>query len=161
MNTSPHFQSPLIGVHRSKSPRLLVLPALAAVIGGLFIYAGALKVIDPVKFANDIQNFRILPWQLSVRFAFYLPWLEIICGAALVFGWLRTGALAILTSLTAIFIAATVSAQLRGIDLNCGCFGKATENLSFATHMLIDFAILAGLLVVWFWQQPRRNELYL
>ena len=161
MNTSPHFQSPLFSAHRSKPSRLFVAPALAAIIGGLFIYAGALKAWDPVKFANDIQNFRILPWQLSVRLAFYLPWLEIVCGAGLVFGWLRTGALAILTSLTVIFIGATIAAQARGIDLDCGCFGSATKNLSFTSHLLIDFAILAGLLVVWFWQQPRRSELYL
>lgn len=161
MNTSPHVQSPLTGAHGRKSPRLFVAPALAAVIGGLFIYAGVLKVWDPVKFATDIQNFRILPWPLSVRLAFYLPWLEIVCGAALFFGWLRTGALAILTSLTVIFIGAVIAARVRGIDLDCGCFGSATKDLSFTSHLLIDFAILAGLLVVWFWQQPRRNDLYL
>ena len=161
MNTSPHVQSPLIGAGRSRSPRLFVVPAVAALIGGLFIYAGALKVWDPVKFATDIQNFRILPWALSVRLAFYLPWLEIICGAALLFGWLRTGALTILTSLMVIFLGATIAARVRGIDLDCGCFGSATKNLSFESHMLIDGAILAGLLVVWFWQRPRRSDLHL
>ena len=156
------MQSPLIGGHRAKRPpRLFVAPALAAVVGGLFVYAGALKIVDPVKFATDIQNFRILPWMVGVRLAFYLPWLEIVCGAALIFGWLRTGALTVLTSLTVIFIGATISAQVRGIDLACGCFGKATESLTFAQHMLILFAILAGLLVLWFWREPRRGALQL
>jgi len=161
MNTSPHVQSPLFSAHRRKPPRLFVAPALAAIIGGLFIYFGALKAWDPLKFANDIQNFHILPWPLSVRLAFYLPWLEIVCGVALVFGWWRRGALAILTSLMLVFISATIAAQVRGIDLDCGCFGSATKNLSFTSHLLIDFAILAGLLIVWFRQQPRRNDLYL
>ena len=161
MNTSPHVQSPLIGGTRSRSPRLLIVPALAAILGWLFIYAGALKAWDPVKFATDIQNFRILPWQLSVRLAFYLPWLEIVCGAALVFGRLRTGALAILTSLMVIFLGAIIAARVRGIDLDCGCFGSATKNLSFTSHLLIDGAILAGLLLLWFWPRPRRNELHL
>ena len=163
MSSSPHVQSPLMGGQRHKPSRqrLFVAPALAAVIGGLFIYAGALKVVDPVKFTTDIQNFRILPWTLSVPLAFYLPWLEIVSGAALIFGWLRSGALAILTSLTLIFIGATISAQVRGIDLDCGCFGKATSNLTFTQHLLIDFAILAGLLIVWFWPEPRRHALQL
>jgi uncharacterized membrane protein YphA (DoxX/SURF4 family) len=161
MSTKPHVQSPFIGVHRSRSVRLFVAPALAAVIGGLFVYAGILKAVDPVKFTTDIHNFRILPWQLSVLVAFYLPWLEIITGAALFLGRLRTGALAILTSLTVIFIGATISAQMRGIDLNCGCFGKATENLSFASHLLINSALLAGLLIIWFARQPARSDVHL
>ena len=160
MNSSPHVQSPFIGANRGRSPQLFVVPAVAALIGGLFIYAGVLKAWDPVKFATDIQNFRILPWALSVRLAFYLPWLEIICGLALLFGWLRQGALAILTALMVIFIAATIAARVRGIDLDCGCFGSAT-NLSFTSHMLIDTAILAGLLFVWFWPRPRRSDLHL
>ena len=161
MNTSPHVQSPLIGARRSRSPWRFLVPTLAALIGGLFIYAGVLKAWDPVKFATDIQNFRILPWPLSVRMAFYLPWLEIICGAALLFGWLRNGALAILTSLMVIFLGATIAARVRGIDLDCGCFGSATKNLSFTSHMLIDSAILAGLLFLWFWPRPRRGDLHL
>ena len=161
MNSSPHVQSPFIGANHGRSPRLFVVPAVAALIGGLFIYAGVLKAWDPVKFAGDIQNFRILPWPLSVRLAFYLPWLEIICGAALLFGWLRNGALAILTSLMVILLGATIAAEVRGIDLDCGCFGSATKNLSFTSHMLIDSAILAGLLFVWFWQRPPRSDMHL
>src|ERR1700736_4813318 len=43
-------------------------------VGGLFVYAGVIKILDPVGFANDIDNYRILPWAFSVRLAFYLPW---------------------------------------------------------------------------------------
>lgn len=128
---------------------------LALVLGGLFIYAGVLKAWDPVKFAGDIANFRLLPWTLGVRLAFYLPWLEIICGIALIGGWLRTGALGLLTALMLVFIAATVSAEVRGIDLDCGCFGAATQGLTFASHMAIDLALLVGLVALWFWPQPR------
>ncbi len=128
-------------------------PGVAAVIGGLFIYAGGLKVGDPAAFAKDISNFHILPWPLGVRLAFYLPWLEIICGAALFVGWFRSGAIAILTGLTAVFIGATIAARLRGIDVNCGCFGSASKDLTFGWHLAIDFALLAGLLLLWFWQR--------
>ena len=155
MNSSPHVQSPLMQARGSIVPRHYVAPALAAIIGGLFIYAGVLKAWDPVKFAHDIENFRILPWALGVRLAFYLPWVEIICGVALFIAWLRTGALAILTGLTVVFIVATVSAQARGIDLECGCFGSATKNLSFTWHMVILVGMLAGLVALWFWSPSR------
>ncbi len=157
MSTVRHFQSPLMNVQRppvreTRSPLALVL---GIIVGAVFIYAGALKIVDPVKFATDIANFHVLPWWLGVRVAFYLPWLEVICGLALIVGWLRSGAVGILTALTVIFIAATVAAKVRGINLDCGCFGSATKNLSFAWHMVIDFALLAALLALGFW--PRRS----
>src|SRR5205807_10563128 len=50
------------------------------IVAGIFIYAGAIKALDPVQFASDIDNYKILPWPVSVALAFYLPWLEIFCG---------------------------------------------------------------------------------
>ena len=132
-------------------------PGLAAAVGGLFIYAGWLKVWDPATFARDISNFHLVPWTAGVAMAFYLPWLEIISGAALFLGWFRSGATAILTALTALFIAATVAARLRGIDVKCGCFGSATKDLTFGPHLALDLAILAALLVLWYWQRSARD----
>jgi hypothetical protein len=131
-------------------------PGVAAAVGGLFIYAGWLKVCDPAAFARDISNFHLVPWTVGVAMAFYLPWLEMFCGAALFLGRVRAGAIAVLTALTALFIGASVIARLRGIDVNCGCFGSASKDMSFGWHLALDFAILAALAVLWYWEQPRR-----
>ena len=68
------------------------------IVAGLFIYAGAIKAFDPVQFANDIDNYKILPWPVSVALAFYLPWLEIFCALGLVFRFLYRGALLVLSA---------------------------------------------------------------
>src|SRR5664279_4584948 len=107
----------------------------AVIIGVLFVYAGAIKTLDPIGFANDIDNFKILPWLVGVRFAFYLPWLEILCGLALVTRRLYFGALLILTALTSVFIVASIVAKARGLDITCGCFGHASKYLNFAEHL--------------------------
>ena len=120
------------------------------IVGGIFIYAGVIKMLDPVQFANDIDNYKTLPWFFSVRLAFYLPWLEIFCGLAVVFRFLYRGGLSILTALIALFIAATVAAKVRGLDITCGCFGHASKNWSFPQHMAIDLAILGALLALSF-----------
>src|SRR5207244_12165618 len=52
------------------------------VVGGIFIYAGVIKVLDPIQFGIDIDNFKILPCFVIVRLAFYFLWLEIFCGFA-------------------------------------------------------------------------------
>src|SRR5262245_57354442 len=58
-------------------PSYILWRILDFVLAGIFIYAGVVKAIDPVQFASDIDNFKILPWPVSVALAFYLPWLEI------------------------------------------------------------------------------------
>jgi putative oxidoreductase len=119
-------------------------------VGGVFIYAGVIKVLDPIQFGIDIDNYKILPWFVSVRLAFYLPWLEIFCGLALIFRFLYRGGLSILAALTAVFIVATVAAKVRGLDITCGCFGHASKNWSFSTHLALDLAILGVLVALSF-----------
>jgi putative oxidoreductase len=120
------------------------------VVGGIFIYAGLLKMLDPVRFASDIDNYKILPWTIGAALAFYLPWLEIFCGAALIVRLLYRGALSILVALILVFTLATVAARVRGLDITCGCFGHVSQHWSFPAHMATDLVILAGLVALWF-----------
>jgi putative oxidoreductase len=120
------------------------------VLAGIFIYAGALKAFDPVQFASDIDNYKLLPWPVSVALAFYLPWLEIFCAVGLVFRFLYRGALSILTASIVAFTLATIAAKVRGLDITCGCFGHASQNWSFPAHLATNLAILTGLLLLSF-----------
>src|SRR5436190_9763752 len=90
--------SPVIG-------RILLLAARVA-LGGLFIYAGVSKALDPTRFAEDIGHYRLVPHAFTVGLAMYLPWLEIICGGAVVAHWRYRGALSLLGALCGIFALA-------------------------------------------------------
>jgi putative oxidoreductase len=131
--------------------------AVAIIIGGLFIYAGAVKVIDPAEFARDIDNYKMLPWALSVWMGLYLPWLEIFCGLALIARVLHRGSVLILTAMMVLFIVITIIAKMRGLDISCGCFGHASKYLSFAWHLVLDFLLLGGLLLLWKRFPPRSD----
>ena len=128
---------------------------IGLIVAGIFIYAGAIKALDPVQFASDIDNYKILPWPISVALAFYLPWLEIFCGFALVVRLLYRGALSILTMLILTFTLATIAAKVRGLDITCGCFGHASQNWSFPSHLATNLGILAALLALWFQSNAR------
>jgi len=127
------------------------------IVGGIFIYAGALKMFDPVRFASDIDNYKILPWTIGVALAFYVPWLEIFCGIALVLRFLYRGGLSILTALVLVFTLATVAAKVRGLDITCGCFGHASQHWSFPVHIATNLAILAALLALCFQAAAKRK----
>ena len=128
------------------------------IVGGIFIYAGVLKMLSPVRFAGDIDNYKILPWTVGVALAFYLPWLEIFCGVALVVRFLYRGALSILTALILVFIIATVAAKVRGLDITCGCFGHTSQHWSFSAHIAIDLLLLVALIGLWSRKSVRRSN---
>ncbi len=131
---------------------------VAIAIGAVFVYTGAIKIADPIGFAGDIENYHILPWALSARLAFYLPWLELLCGVALIVHRLRLGATAILNALMLVFIAASIAAKARGIDVSCGCFGHTARNMSFASHLAIDLLIFAMLVGLWMVKSETRSS---
>jgi hypothetical protein len=130
------------------SRRTITWRIVDLIVGGVFIYAGAIKALDPIRFANDIDNYKILPWMIGVRLAFYLPWLEIFCGLALIARRLYFGGLSILTALVSIFVVATLAAKIRGIDISCGCFGHVSKNWSFPTHLALDLVLLIFILLL-------------
>lgn len=161
MNSTPNAQRPTLNVERSEPSTLGVgrsalsigrffFRLLDFVLAGIFIYAGIIKAIDPVQFAGDIDNFKILPWPVSVALGFYLPWLEILCALGLVFRFLYRGALSILTASIVVFTLAITAAKVRGLDITCGCFGHASQHWSFPSHLATNLAILAALLVLFF-----------
>ena len=120
---------------------------LSLLAGALFMYAGALKALDPAQFALDIANYRLIPWPAGAALALYLPWLEILCGTALVFRRLVPGTPLILAALCLVFLAALASAKIRGLDISCGCFGHAGSH-SLTWSMLLDAGILMALILV-------------
>ena len=157
MNETPNVQSPTLNaqVSAEDAPPSIKYRSLkifcwlvALIVAGVFIYAGALKALDPVQFAHDIDHYKILPWSASVALAFYLPWVEILCGLGLIFRFLYRGALSILTALIVVFTLATIAAKVRGLDITCGCFGHASQHWSLPAHLATNLGILAALLAL-------------
>jgi putative oxidoreductase len=94
-------------------------------LGTLFVFAGAAKAYDPGAFAIEIQRYQLVPWVPGAIAALYLPWLEMLVGALLLLKRLERGALLLIACLLVVFTLALVSAMFRGLNIDCGCFGKA------------------------------------
>ena len=70
--------------------------ALSLVFGGVFVYAAVLKLRDPGRFLIDIRSFDMLPDPYAAWLALLLPWVELLCGLAVITGLMRKGGLLIL-----------------------------------------------------------------
>jgi putative oxidoreductase len=131
----------------TRNPIALLVFRLA--LGALFVFAGIVKVLDPLDFAQSIRNYHVVGSALSLLAALLLPWLEIVAGAFLATGfWKRAAALLIVLMLV-FFIVLTVVTILRGIDVDCGCFGalsrKADIRLIVEDILLL---VMAGSIVL-------------
>jgi len=104
--------------------RVLLL-ACRLVLGTVFVVAAIPKIADAEGFATAIEAYEMLPLAAVNLFAILIPWVELVCGLFLISGvHIRPGA-AILGFLLAVFIVAIGTAVLRGLNINCGCFGES------------------------------------
>jgi uncharacterized membrane protein YphA (DoxX/SURF4 family) len=126
-----------------RNKRLLFVIRL--VVGGVFVWAGLLKVFDPLGFAQNIKNYKIFSHDISFFLALALPWIEVICGAFLIFGIWRRASSFLTSILLAGFVALVCTAILRGIDTDCGCFGSLSGKADFKLVLLDCILLLFSL----------------
>jgi len=97
-------------------------------LGGLFAYAGAMKLCDVSAFAGLLSRYEILPAFSITFFAAAIPLTECVVGSLLVFSrWVRLSAAAV-SAMLVVFVIALSQAALRGLDVSCGCFGGASSS---------------------------------
>jgi putative oxidoreductase len=122
---------------------------LRVTLGGLFVFAGATKAYDPGAFAVEIQRYQVVPWFLGAVTSVYLPWLEMLAGALLIVKRFDRGALLVITLLLLVFTIALASAMLRGLSIDCGCFGKAFTATGTTVPLLRNLVLLGFAVILW------------
>lgn len=125
--------------------------ALRLFVGGLFVYAAWDKVANPYGFAVSVRAYKIMPFALSNLAALAISWSELLAGLLLLLGILTrkaAGALFVLLGVFAVAIAVTV---VRGMVIDCGCFGSeggaSTSWLLIARNLALMFG--AALIILY------------
>ena len=119
------------------------------IVGGVFIWAGVLKIADPVGFAQSVVNYRVFPRELAFVIALVFPWAEVIAGGLLVVGLFRRSSAALISLMLVGFIALVALALARGIDTSCGCFGSFSRRADLSL-IVADLGLLYFALCVFF-----------
>lgn len=131
--------------------------AARIVLGVVFIYASAHKIMEPEGFAEAIANYQILPAALVNPSALLLPWVELVCGICLVFGVLSRGSALILAALLVIFIWALGFSIYRGLDISCGCFSTSNGGIgSMYADIAADLLLLS--IALWVLFRPSKTK---
>lgn len=116
------------------------------VLGGVFLYAGVTKVFDPGGLAASIRSYGLsLPEWFVTLSAYSLPLLEVLLGLYLLAGLFTRVSAWAASGLMMLFTAALVQGALRGLEIDCGCFGSTSGETS---NLWIDVARDLGLLAL-------------
>jgi uncharacterized membrane protein YphA (DoxX/SURF4 family) len=92
-------------------------------IGGIFIYSGAIKLLDVKGFARMISLYDLVPEQLLAPVAIGLPVLELVAGIGLLFE--IPGTLSAIFGMLLMFCSILWYGILQDLDIDCGCFSTA------------------------------------
>lgn len=125
-------------------------------VGISFIYASFYKIIEPALFARSIWYYHMVPGELINPMALLLPWVELIVGVCLILGVYYRGAVLLVNLMVIMFMIALISAAVRGIDIDCGCFkpGKKSSESALKT-LWFDLALLVMTVQLWFSRSRR------
>ena len=146
-------------------PRLrtaAVLPwistAARAVLGSVFLLAGVLKAADPQASVTAVTAYELLPAAPATVIGWGLPFAEIALGALLLVGLGTRAVAAAAAMLLLVFLAAVASAALRGLSIDCGCFGAGGTVAPDQTAYGADIARNLSLLLLAGWLVARPNS---
>ncbi len=134
--------------------RIVLRLALAAV----FLYAAYTKLRQPwLLFAMSIDAYQLLPEWAVLTLGRTIPWLELLLGLLLLTGYAVRYAAVAATLLLGVFFAAMVQAYVKGMAIDCACFGLG-EKISLLT-LARDGALLAVCLTLAILAPRRRQAL--
>jgi putative oxidoreductase len=101
-------------------------------LAAVFLYSGYSKMQSTLQFAAVLAQYQLVPTELILPVATYLPWGEVVLGLFLLSGWKTRLAASAAAVLLIIFIAVMTVTYFRGIEADCGCFGIG-EKISLRT----------------------------
>lgn len=136
----------------NKNMRNIIGPLARLAVGGIFVYAGVIKLLAPAEeFAYAIETYKVTGPGLSLLAAHIIPWLELYSGLLLAAG-IFTRFNAFFCGVLLIFFEALLAqAWLRGLPVtSCGCFGSGGSNsLPYEFSQNLLFLALTWAAIKW------------
>ena len=119
------------------------------ILGGVLLYAGVSKVFDPGALAASIRSYELpLPEGFVTLWAHALPLLEILLGLYLLIGLFSRASAWSASGLIVLFSVVLIQGAVRGLEIDCGCFGSTTATTGEASSLWVDVMRDLGLLAL-------------
>ena len=117
---------------------------VAAVLGGVFVWAGVSKITDVAMFTVTVGEFGLVWEPLLPATAWSVIGAELLVGGGLWFG--RRWAIAVAAALVMVFLCVLGYGIILGLDIECGCFGAGDgrTSLTLTQAAMVDSVLLVA-----------------
>lgn len=126
-------------------------------LAAVWLVSGAVKASDAGRTYVAVRAYDVLPLPLVGPVAAVLPWFELSLGLLLLVGVGVRAVATLSTGLLLLFVAGIAAAWVRGLEIDCGCFGGggavAPDQTAYGLELLRDVGFLA--LAAWLVVRPR------
>jgi protein-disulfide isomerase/uncharacterized membrane protein YphA (DoxX/SURF4 family) len=123
--------------------------AIRLLLSGVWLWAGIGKIGDPAASVRAVRAYRVLPEWLAKGVGYGLPYVEIGLAALLLLGLATRLAAWVSAILLLVFLAGMISAAVRGLRIDCGCFGGGGDlNAGGSTRYTVEILRDTGLLLL-------------
>jgi uncharacterized membrane protein YphA (DoxX/SURF4 family) len=144
-----------------------LVAVLRVLVAAVFIYAGLNKINNPLMFADQIKMYEVIGTSpLLYITAIFLPWLEIICGLAMLTGVFIRGGSLVISLLMAFFLGVVIyrtygimdkaGIAFTRVHFDCGCGFKPT----YAWKKILENTVLLILSLIIFLSPSYRFVLF-
>ncbi len=124
------------------------------VAGGALVLAGLIKIANPRALMLSIQGYELVPEALIPFMAYVLPWSELALGVLLLYGaWSREAA-TLAVGLYTMFTLAVISVLVRGLSMDCGCFGGMFGETAIGWNTVIRNLVFVAAAAAIMWKGP-------
>ncbi len=114
-----------------------LLDVIRLILAFIFIFAGIEKIKSPHNFAISIDAY----WMINF-IVIFIPWLELFVGFGIIFGYKLKANLYLYIFMMINFTVLILIAMVKGLDIECGCFGEHSTKVGFQKLMENLFIIL-------------------
>jgi len=136
------------------------------ILAAVLLYAAIPKLLDPVAFAKAIDNYRVAFPLIGKGYVYFaagfLPALELVTGLALLWNRTKRGAALMTSLLLILFIILISQALIRGLNIDCGCFGSGKTSQLVARTVglkaLIEDVVWLGMAFFVYFRKKEKRQ---
>ena len=133
------------------------LELIRLILAFLFILSALQKFKSLESFALNVDAYQIFSATLVNLITMIIPWFELFIGFGLLFKFKLRANLLLYLTLMISFTILVVIAMIKGLDIECGCFGESSTKVGLqkvAENMII---VLGNLILIRFCKTPIKS----
>lgn len=130
---------------------------LRLILAFIFILSALEKFKSLESFALNVDVYQIFPAIVVNLIVVIIPWLELFIGFGLLFKFKLRANLLLYLILMIGFTILVVIAMIKGLDIECGCFGESSTRVGVQKIVENMIIILGNLILIRFCKTQELN----